>query len=135
MDEKTDAEILRAMGGRLRSYRLQQNLPAEEVAGRAGVSRTTLHAIETGHDARLGSLLRILRALGRLDTLDAFLPVPTVSPMQMLRRGTVRRRERARRRRGSARGLPVAPDAPVLPAEGMRGLAGGSVQSESGKEE
>jgi transcriptional regulator with XRE-family HTH domain len=130
MDEKTDAELLRELGGRLRSYRLQQNLPAEVVAARAGVSRTTLHGIEAGHDARLGSLLRVLRALGRLDALDAFLPVSTVSPMQMLRRGTVRRRERARRQRSSAPGRPVVPGAPVLPPGGTRSLTDESSQSE-----
>ena len=50
--------------------------------------------VENGGDVQLGTLLRILRALGRLDALDAFLPRPGVSPMELLRSGG-RERQRA----------------------------------------
>jgi hypothetical protein len=47
------------------------------------------------------TLVRLLRALGRLDQLDAFLPEPTVSPLALLAKQEQapagRRRARARR--------------------------------------
>ena len=95
--EKNTGEILRELGARLRAYRLQQNLPVEEVATRSGLSRNTIGNAEAGRDPRLSTLLRILRVLGRLDALDAFLPPPSLSPMQLLQnKGRPRRRARRR---------------------------------------
>ena len=95
--ETNTGEILRQLGTRLRAYRLQQNLPVEEVATRSGLSRNTIGNAEAGRDPRLSTLVRILRVLGRLDTLDAFLPPPSLSPMQLLQnKGRPRRRARRR---------------------------------------
>ena len=71
------------------------------VARAAGIGTRTVRNVEGGNDTQLSTLLRILRALGRLDALDAFLPRPGVSPMELLRTGG-RERQRAgpaRRRR------------------------------------
>jgi len=97
---KTDAEILSEMGGRLREYRLQRNLTQQALAERAGLSRRAIYAAETGRDSMLSTVVRILRVLGRLEALDAFLPPPPVSPLQLLDQGT-RTRKRARMGRGS----------------------------------
>jgi transcriptional regulator with XRE-family HTH domain len=132
MDTEENAAVRREMGERIRAFRLQQNIPASVVASKAGVSRTTLQALETGGDARVSSLLAVLRALGRLDAVDAFLPRPTVSPMQMLERGTTRPRIRARRRRGAVARSAV-PGAPVLPPEGVRGMTDGSTDRQEGE--
>ena len=95
ISNKSDGEILRELGGRLRAYRLQQNMPVDDVAGRAGLNRNTISNAETGKDARLSTVIRILRVLGRLDALDAFLPPPSVSPMELLKtKGRVRQRAR-----------------------------------------
>ena len=83
---KTDSEILKELGGRLRSYRLQMNVTQAELATRAGVSRTTIRDAELGKDSQLYTLVKFLRALGRLDNLDAFLPSPSVSPIQLMKR-------------------------------------------------
>lgn len=97
ISNKSDSEILRELGGRLRAYRLQQNLPVDEVAGRAGLNRNTISNAEAGKDARLSTVIRILRVLRRLDALDAFLPPASVSPMELLKRKG-RPRKRARRK-------------------------------------
>ena len=92
---KTDCEILKELGGRLRSYRLQMNVTQAELATRAGVSRTTIRDAELGRDSQLSTLVKLLRALGRLGDLDAFLPAPSVSPIQLMKRqGKPRRRAR-----------------------------------------
>ena len=90
----SEPEILAELGRRLRRYRLQQNLTQADLARDAGVGNRTVRNLESGGDVQLGTLLRILRALGRLDALDAFLPRPGVSPMELLRSGG-RERQRA----------------------------------------
>jgi len=92
---KTDNEIIKELGGRLRSYRLQLNLSQAELATRAGISRTTIRDAELGKDFQLTTLVKLLRALGRLGDLDAFLPAPSVSPIQLMKRqGKPRQRAR-----------------------------------------
>jgi transcriptional regulator with XRE-family HTH domain len=89
----TDSDVLKEVGRRIRAYRLQRNLTAEHVATRAGIQLRTLLGVERGANPRLGTLIRILRALDRLDALDAFLPDPGLSPMALLKlKGKQRRR-------------------------------------------
>ena len=94
----TTDEILRELGARLRGYRLQQNVTTAELALRAGIGIATAARAETGRNTSMETIVKILRALGRLDALDAILPEPLVSPIQLAaRRG--RQQRRARRRR------------------------------------
>ena len=93
---KTDDEILRELGSRLRTFRLQMNLTQAELATRAGVSRTTVRDAELGKDSQLSTLVKLLRALGRLGDLDALLPAPSVSPIQLVKRQR-KPRQRARK--------------------------------------
>lgn len=104
----TTKEILAEIGQRLQRYRLQQNRTVADVATEAGVAVRTVERAETGERPTLETLVRILRALGRLDGLEAFLPTPLVSPIQLAalsgherqRAGTPRRRTRSARREG-----------------------------------
>jgi transcriptional regulator with XRE-family HTH domain len=85
------------LGLRLRSYRLQQNLTVATVARRAGVNPNTVLNAEAGRNPRMGTVLRLLRVYGRLEAVDAFLPSPGVSPLQLARRqGRPRQRARGR---------------------------------------
>ena len=93
--ENTDQEVLQELGRRLREHRLTRNLTAETVAERAGLSVTTVLNAEKGKNPTLETVVRLLRVLGRLDTLDGFLGSPTLSPMDLLMRGNRRRRQRA----------------------------------------
>ena len=99
LDHKTDSEILQDIGSRLRAYRLQLNLTQAELATRAGVNRTTIRDIEAGKDSQFSTIVKFLRALGRLGDLDAFLPAPSVSPIQLLKHQG-KPRQRARKRAG-----------------------------------
>ncbi len=87
----TDQEIARRLGQRVRALRLRHNRAQEELAARAAVSTGTLKALEAGR-GKLKTLIAVLRELDALDALDAFLPEPAVSPLQLARRQGRRRR-------------------------------------------
>jgi transcriptional regulator with XRE-family HTH domain len=87
------------LGARLRAYRLQQNVTVAHVARQSGLNKNTILNAEWGKNPRLRTIISLLRAYGRLEALDSFLPVPTISPLQLVRdQGRLRRRARARRR-------------------------------------
>jgi len=57
--------LLADLGDNLRLARLRRKLSAEQVAERAGVSRSTLHLMENGSTGTsLGKLLQVLAVLG-----------------------------------------------------------------------
>jgi len=95
---KSDHEILTELGTRLGRYRLQQNLTATEVASRAGVNRNTVINAEAGKNPRLGTVIRLLRVYRRIEAVEAFLPPPGISPLELAETAG-RGRQRARRRR------------------------------------
>lgn len=95
----TNRQLMAELGRRIKALRLQHNISVFELAERAGLNRNTVVNVEAGANPRLESLVRVLRALGRLEALDAFLPPPPVSPIALVKAaGRVRRR--ASRRRG-----------------------------------
>jgi transcriptional regulator with XRE-family HTH domain len=98
----TDPEVLTELGGRIRGYRLQQNLSIASLAMRAGIAPLTLQNAEHGQNFTVETLIRLLRALGRLEQLDALLPEPGLSPLALLaeRRRAQHPRRRARRTSG-----------------------------------
>ena len=56
----SDPEALAEIGSRLRQYRVNQELTADELARRAGVTPLTLLKAERGENFTLRTLLRIL---------------------------------------------------------------------------
>jgi len=93
----TDSELISEIGSRLRRYRLQQNCTQKDLAREAGVSLRTVRNMESGGDVRISTIIAVLRALGKTDAIDAFLPRPRVSPIELLEAGGSER-VRARRR-------------------------------------
>jgi putative transcriptional regulator len=80
-------------------------LSQEQLAEEAGVSRATLQRLEAGQSVQLGSLIRVLIALG-LPEIYELVPDPAVRPLLELERqerGGGQRR-RAPRRRASEQG-------------------------------
>lgn len=60
-----DRHLLLQLGDRLKRARIQQRLTTTEMSRRAGLSRMTLSAIESGEPTpTMGSYLRVLSALG-----------------------------------------------------------------------
>jgi len=55
---------LQDIGGRVRSARKLANLSATLAAQKAGLSRNTLHRLESGDDVNLGTLMSALQVMG-----------------------------------------------------------------------
>ena len=66
-----EQRLLAQLGERLRLARLRRKLSNAAVAGRGGISRTSLYKVEAGDPgATMGSYLRVLVALGLENDLD-----------------------------------------------------------------
>ena len=75
--------ILRYLGVQMKQMRLNARLSQRELAEQAGVARSTIIAIETGHRIALDSLISILRVLRKLSILDAFATEALISPLEI----------------------------------------------------
>lgn len=85
VSEYPDPEILAELGRRLARVRESRGLTQEEAAQQAGLDRATVSRTERGENPTLLTVIRLLRVYGRLGSLDAFIPEPDVSPMDLIR--------------------------------------------------
>ena len=91
LNAMSDQAILAELGERLARFRLNANISQKQLASEAGISRKTVYNAESGQSIQMESLIRILRALGQLANLNAFLPNPEISPISLAdRKGKVR---------------------------------------------
>jgi len=92
--QHSDAEILGEIGTRLSRARLERNLTQAALAEQAGVSKRTVERLESGEVAtQLSGFVRVCRALGLVEHIDAFIPEPMPSPIaQMKLQGRQRQR-------------------------------------------
>lgn len=75
-----DAMIQQRIGSKLKATRLKQNITQQSLAESAEVSLSTVKKIENGEISSFGSLLRILRILGKLDALQSLIEEEPLSP-------------------------------------------------------
>lgn len=85
IEELPDPLVLARLGRRLASLRRAAGLNQADAADRAGIDRSTVSRAEQGDNPTLLTIVRLLRVYGRLGALDAFIPEPGVSPMQLVR--------------------------------------------------
>ncbi len=101
-----DAAVVAQLGKELRRMRLECNLSQAEVATRAGLDRTTVVKLEAGRAATLLTVVQVLRAIGRLELLDAFHQEPQPTPYMLVEAQTQflkKQRKRAGRKRPDVR--------------------------------
>lgn len=93
LGEMSDKAILAEIGERISRQRLNCNITQNDLAAQAGVARIVVQRVEGGRGCNLENLIRIMRALGILEQLDAVLQAPGLSPLQLAR---LKGRERLR---------------------------------------
>lgn len=100
------------LGQQIRAERIRQGIDQATLAARANISTSSLSSLENGGGARVATLIRVARALGREQWLDELAPLTDVSPLAMLRdRGKPTPRQRVTRA-ARAQGAPTNQDAP-----------------------
>ncbi|MEI6313730.1 MAG: helix-turn-helix transcriptional regulator [Syntrophus sp. (in: bacteria)] len=88
------------LGRQLRDLRLRRNVDQRQLAEQAGVALNVVKNIEAGKGATVKSLVKVLRALGRVEWIDSLAPTVSISPLQMLK--SKPSRQRASRGKGTS---------------------------------
>jgi transcriptional regulator with XRE-family HTH domain len=91
----TSDELESLLGANLRALRIRQNVTQRDLALRANVSLGAVQHAESGRGATVRTLVRMLKALGRTDWIDALSPQVSVSPLEVLKSGRRAKRQRA----------------------------------------
>jgi len=89
------------LGDQLRLLRLRQNIDQRQLASHAGIALNAVKALESGKGATIGSLVKVLRVLGRADWLLTLSPPVNISPIQLARNKKIRKRVSPQRTRKS----------------------------------
>lgn len=93
----TDNTILAEIGQRIARRRLALQYTQATLAEQAGVGKRTVERIEAGGSAQTSTLIRILRVLDLLSSLDHFIPETGPRPMDLLKhKGKTRQRASTR---------------------------------------
>ena len=94
----SDKMILEGIGKKLKEWRLEMDLSQAEMASKTELSLATYLHFEHGKGGSMSNFLRVLRVLGRLDSLEAFFQERPISPIlaQKIERG-MKLRQRATR--------------------------------------
>lgn len=109
--ELTDMAVLHELGERLGRRRIDAGLTQAQLAEEAGVSKRTVERIEAGRSTDFAMLLRMLRALELLDSLEQLLPDRGPAPLTLLK-GRGRAQKRVRHPRPAAKGTVPKPTPP-----------------------
>ena len=91
-ESMTTIEWEATLGRQLRELRLRQNVDQRQLAEQAGVALNVVKNLEAGKGATVQSLVKVLRALGRVEWLESLAPAVSISPLQMLKSKPSRQR-------------------------------------------
>lgn len=81
----TDTAIVKEICESLKQMRLNKNIAQEQLAKLSGLNRVTISRMEAGRSATLITIIQVLRALDKLNILNAFKEEPEISPIKLLR--------------------------------------------------
>jgi transcriptional regulator with XRE-family HTH domain len=99
-ENNTDQTVLKEIGERIATIRLNRNLTQADLAEQAGVSKRTVERLEAGESVQITNLIRLFRSLGLLPRLEILFPEPVPSPVAQLKL------QGKKRRRASTKGSP-----------------------------
>jgi len=83
-DSMTNSAIAQEIGRRIEQLRLEKNITQQELADEIGLSRVSYRKLTKGA-AKFENIIAALRVLGRMDSIEQFVPETTFSPMTQLK--------------------------------------------------
>ena len=94
----TNEALLQYVGKQMQQMRINARLSQQQLAERAGVSRSTVTLVENGKGMKMESLVAMLRVLNKLEILNNFETQAVISPLLIAKLlGKVPKRIRPRR--------------------------------------
>jgi transcriptional regulator with XRE-family HTH domain len=84
LNSMTNSAIAQEIGSRIEQLRLEQNITQQQLADEIGLSRVSYRKLEKGA-AKFENIIAALRALGRMDLIEQFVPETSFSPMAQLK--------------------------------------------------
>ena len=79
---KTDVEILKELGNRLKQMRINNNFTQQEFADAVGISKDQLSKVERTGKTTMATFVAISRKFSLLQQLLAIYEIPDLTPMQ-----------------------------------------------------
>lgn len=79
----SDRALGETIGAYVKKHRLDQNMTQDKVAGKAGISRSTLSLLERGEPVTVPTLIQVLRVLELLHIMDNFQIATQLSPIAL----------------------------------------------------
>ncbi len=103
----SDSALAAEIGQRIDQLRLEQNITQEQLAQAVGITEKTYRRLVAG-GGKFATLIAVLRVLGQLELVAAFIPRSTFSPLQLAKlKG--KERQRASGTRTAATGVAEPP--------------------------
>jgi transcriptional regulator with XRE-family HTH domain len=99
----SDRAIQKEIGKRFRQLRLNRNVTQKDLADRTMTSVTRIKSLEGGN-AKLETMIMVLRELDILEDLDFFIADPGISPLELAKRQGSKRQRASNRDDGLAEG-------------------------------
>ncbi len=78
----SDAQLSKRIGEKLKAIRLKRNITQRSLAEASSISLSSVKKIENGEIGSFDTLLRILRTLGMLETINALFEEEQLSPSE-----------------------------------------------------
>lgn len=92
--ESSDNEVLNEIGERLKKTRIDLLKTQEDIALQTGVSLRTIRNMEAGKDVSFSTIIKVMRALRIIQSLDVAIPEPGIRPSEIIKLGKQRERVR-----------------------------------------
>ncbi|MDR0508805.1 MAG: helix-turn-helix domain-containing protein [Candidatus Methanoplasma sp.] len=83
--ELSDTEIIKLIGEKVRTIRLNSNVTREQLQEVSGVHAKTIGDLESGRNVTVATLISVLRGLRKLNLLDRLLEEEAVSPLLLFK--------------------------------------------------
>jgi len=98
-EHKTIEEWQEILGDNIRNLRIQKNIDQKDLAAQSGASLTAVRRLEKGETTTTGTLIRVLRILGKTDWLSSLAPPVDINPLHMAKLASKAPRRRVRKSR------------------------------------
>lgn len=95
----SDPAIVKEICNNIKQIRLNKNISQAELANLSGLNRVTISRLEAGRSATILSVIQVLRALDKLEILNAFITEPEISPIKLLQQRETQRQKASPKKR------------------------------------